>query len=396
MYPPHHLGGYELVWHSAIKWARDQGHEARVLTTDFRLPDVPPDESGTFRELRWYWEDHDWPRVGWWERIRLERHNHAVLKRHLEDLQPDVVSWWAMGGMSLALIEQVRRAGIRSVGFVHDEWLVYAPEVDRWTRAFRNRPVAGAIARALTGVPAHADIDSSTRCLLVSETVRAHARQAGYRLADSEILRSGIDTDLFRPHPEADWRWRLLYVGRIDARKGITDATAALADLPEVATLAIVGTGDGRTTDELAARARQLGVEDRITWVGMAPREALPDIYASADALLFPVRWDEPWGLVPLEAMATGRPVIATGRGGSGEYLRDESNCLLVPVAQPAAVASAVSRLAADPELRGRLRRGGLQTAREFTETGFNQRALAALIAAGGGRRDGRSGDVAA
>jgi glycosyltransferase involved in cell wall biosynthesis len=95
-------------------------------------------------------------------------------------------------------------------------------------------------------------------------------------------------------------------------------------------------------------------------------------LYRSHDALLFPVRWDEPWGLVPLEAMASGMPVIATGRGGSGEYLRDGENSLIVPAEDPAALAAAVERLAADPDLRRRLRAGGLETAPRHTEPIFN------------------------
>ena len=83
---------------------------------------------------------------------------------------------------------------------------------------------------------------------------------------------------------------------------------------------------------------------------------------------LFPVRWDEPWGLVPLEAMARGRPVIATGRGGSAEYLRDGENCLLFPAGEAGALAGAVERLAADAALRARLREGGLRTAPLHTE----------------------------
>ena len=51
------------------------------------------------------------------------------------------------------LIEQVRRAGIPAVAFVHDEWLVYGPRVDRWTRLFAGRPWLGGLARRLTGVP---------------------------------------------------------------------------------------------------------------------------------------------------------------------------------------------------------------------------------------------------
>jgi glycogen(starch) synthase len=106
MYPPHHLGGYELAWRSAMRHLRANGHTARVLTTDFRTGAADADEPDTFRELRWYWRDHAWPRIGWRGRIALERHNAAALERHnaaalerhLRELEPDAVSWWSMGG----------------------------------------------------------------------------------------------------------------------------------------------------------------------------------------------------------------------------------------------------------------------------------------------------------
>jgi glycosyltransferase involved in cell wall biosynthesis len=114
----------------------------------------------------------------------------------------------------------------------------------------------------------------------------------------------------------------------------------------------------------------------------MRSRAELPDVYEAADVVLFPVRWEEPWGLVPLEAMALGRPVIATGRGGSGEYLRDGENALIMPAQDPAAMADAVRRLASDPELGGRLRAGGAGTAATHTETIFNAAVLEALTVA--------------
>ena len=110
------------------------------------------------------------------------------------------------------------------------------------------------------------------------------------------------------------------------------------------------------------------------------PRERLAAVYADADAVLFPVQWDEPWGLVPLEAMAVGRPVIATGTGGSAEYLSHERNCLIYePRNSPRALADAVNRLAADASLRERLRDGGLATAPRFTERRYNEAIAAAL-----------------
>jgi glycosyltransferase involved in cell wall biosynthesis len=92
--------------------------------------------------------------------------------------------------------------------------------------------------------------------------------------------------------------------------------------------------------------------------------------------------WEEPWGLVPLEAMALGRPVTASGRGGSGEYLRDGENCLLHAPGDPASLAATVRRLAADEALRARLLEGGLRAARHYTESRFNRAATAAVEAA--------------
>jgi glycosyltransferase involved in cell wall biosynthesis len=372
MYPPHHLGGYELAWQSAIAHLRSRGHEVRVLASDFRTDAAAADEPGTFRELRWYWRDHAWPKAGWRERVALERHNAAVLERHLSEHRPDVVTWWAMGGMSLALIERVRRAGLPAVAFVHDDWMTYGPSVDQWLRPFRHRPRLAALAEQITGLPARVPIDDAARCVFVSENARAHARGAGYALPGSEVAHSGIDPSYLDARPEREWGWRLLYVGRLDERKGVLDAVTALATLPPEATLTIAGAGDRVVEQRLRERARKLGIEHRVRALGMRSREALPDVYAAADVVVFPVRWEEPWGLVPLEAMALGRPVIATGRGGSGEYLQDEENCLIVSPADPAAIARAVGRLAADPTLRARLRAGGSETARRHTEHGFN------------------------
>jgi glycosyltransferase involved in cell wall biosynthesis len=77
---------------------------------------------------------------------------------------------------------------------------------------------------------------------------------------------------------------------------------------------------------------------------------------------------------VPLEAMAVGRPVVATGSGGSGEYLRDGENCLIyAPRASAAALAAAVKRLARDERLRARLRKSGFETAARYAESRYNE-----------------------
>ena len=84
----------------------------------------------------------------------------------------------------------------------------------------------------------------------------------------------------------------------------------------------MIGGWDEREEARLRGLAARLGVERRTRFEGQREREELPAAYAAADAVVFPVIWEEPWGLVPLEAMGIGRPVVATGRGGSAEYLR--------------------------------------------------------------------------
>lgn len=382
MYPPHHLGGYELVWRSATLALRAAGHDARVLTTDYRRPEAErePEDADVHRELRWYWHDHGWPRLSLRERLALERHNASVFERHIADLRPHVVAWWAMGGMSLSLIERARRAGLPAVGMVHDDWMLYAPHEDQWLRAAGRAPRLA----ERTGIPAQVDLDRAARWLFVSEATRHRAREiGGWRLPDSAVAHSGIDASyLAQARPPEPWAWRMLCVGRIDGRKGIDTAIEALTHLPAEATLDVAGTGDEGELAVLRERAARQGVAERVRFLGDRTREQLVAIYAGADVVAFPVRWEEPWGLVPLEAMALGRPVVATGRGGSSEYLRDGENCLLFAHDDPQGLAAAVRRLAGDGALRERLLAGGRATAERHTDRIFNDRVLGALTEA--------------
>ena len=379
MYPPHDLGGgYEITWRSWVSYARERGDSVRVLTTDWRRAELGPDtelDPDVHRELRWYWRDHEFPKVSIRERIRLERHNAAVLERHLGQLQPDAVAWWGMGGMSLSLVERVRRAGLPAVGVVGDEWLRWGPRVDAWTRPFRGRgKLLAGVAERLTRLPARVELDTAAVWIFNSEAVREKALAANPKLARTTVAHPGIDAQLFgTPAPEESWQWRLLYVGRIDPRKGVHLAVETLPHLPAAATLRILGTGDDSYVTELRTLAESLGVRERVTF-SEARREEIPGVYAAADAVLFPVQWEEPWGLVPLEAMGVGRPVVASGTGGSREYLRDGRNCLIfAPRDSPLALAEAIKRLGSSAQIRSHLREEGLKTAARFSETSYNE-----------------------
>ena len=370
LYPPHYAGGYELMWRAWVEHARAAGHVVRVLASDERTAATGPDDADVHRELRRYWRAAGSPKLSLRERLALERANAAVVRRHLDELQPDVVAWWGMGGMPLSSIEQVRRARVPAVAFVMDDWLTYQPPGDAWLRLFARRRRLGRIVDRLTGIPTRVDFPDAATYVFVSETLR----RQGPPLPHTAVEPSGVADDFIDPRPAQPWAWRLLSVGRIDPRKGVATAIEALVELPE-ATLTVAGTGPEPLLAELAAHAEQLGVAERVAFAGAVARTDLPALYEGNDAVVFPVVWEEPWGLVPLEAMALGRPVTASGRGGSSEYLRDGENCVLHVPGDAASLAETVRRLATDEALRARLREGGLRSARHYTESRFNAAA---------------------
>ncbi|WP_320670973.1 glycosyltransferase family 4 protein [Patulibacter defluvii] len=391
-YPPAAAGGYERITVAAVAAMRARGHAVEVLTTGADEPPIadPPD-AGIHRTLRWWWRDGDWPAHGLRERAAVEWASRRALDERLRRFRPDVVSWWAMGGMPLSLLETVRRRGIPAVGVIGDGWVRYGRRHDLGGRSWERpglrqlRPLAGRL-----GLPVPGPIAPAGRWLCISEWVRDVAVDDPDVTAQAAIARPGVDPAVFPPSEPGPWRGRLAVVGRVNEAKGVADAVRALALLPR-ATLQVDGPDAPRAGGDedrpeaaaVAALADELGVAERIAWT-RTPADRVREAYAGADALLFPVRWPEPWGLVPLEAMAVGRPVVACATGGAAEYLRDGENALLVVPEDPAGLAAAVERLAADADLRARLVAGGRATAAALSAAAFDRAVLAWHEAAAG------------
>jgi glycogen synthase len=376
-YPPHHYGGYELSCFDVMTRLAERGHEVRILCGDERLaragrPDSSHEEL-VYRELRPHLREEGSARPSLRERVAIERHNRLTLERHLAEHDPDVVSVWHMVAISVSLIRYLMERRVPIVYVVCDDWPVYAEKFDPWSSLFNGgalRSVAGRVVEAATGLATIVgDLGESGAFCFVSESTRNRV------LADepwsyplSTVVYSGIERDQFPgivAPPARPSGWRLLYVGRLTAKKGVDTLLRALAYLPPQTTLACYGRGGGRDRERLSALADALGVTERVTF-GSLERDELAARYEAADALVFPSEWEEPFGLVPIEAMACGTPVVATGVGGSGEVLRDGYNCVLFPAGDAAALAAAVSRLHTDRELRQRVVLGGLRTAEQL------------------------------
>lgn len=382
MYPPHSYGGYEASCQDVVHRWRDGGHRVAVLTSGTRVDGVPDgDEQDVRRALPFYWHDHRIPDRSVRDCVRIEREALAALTAALDEVRPDVVSAWSMGALSLGLLNAVVERGIPLVLVVCDDWLLYGERADLWRRRTSSSGFLRRVGRALTGLPTDWPPDGTgVRAVFVSEAVRgAAAARARWVPQRTAVVGSGISRQDFPEQQavaERPWRWRLLVVGRIDPRKGVDVALRALARLPPQAALSVVGRGDDEHLAELRALAAELGVAERVTF-GVQARSELAATYAAADCLLFPPVWEEPFGLVPLEAMACGTPVVTTGTGGQAALLAHERDCLVVPPGDDAALAAAVERLAADPALRRRLVEAGLRTAAEHDVDRYADRLLA-------------------
>lgn len=389
-YPPHHTGGYELHCRSVVDDLRTHGHDVAVLTSTLRHPGVSdPVEPGVYRALhafapaeRRLASQGSTPNgtqraglgasaPGWREAGAGERHNVAVLRGAIAHHRPDVICWWRLGELSVSLVEHVRRAGLPAVGVVCDPWLVEGPARDPWQRPWVGHPGAAAVLERLVGMSIRVDWSGAARWLFVSEWLRRRTLLAGPPLARTGIAHAGIDLERlpFRA-PPSSWRGRLLYAGRLSPLKGVEDAVAALADT--AGTLTLHGPGSTEDRERVRAVARGAGVEERVLLAGTRAPEEMGAAYAAHDALLFPARWGEPWGLVPLEAMAVGLPVITTATGGSAEYVRPGANALRVAPGDPAGLAAAVRRLADSPALRAHLATQGRATAQRYPVAACN------------------------
>lgn len=189
----------------------------------------------------------------------------------------------------------------------------------------------------------------------------AELARMGVPADKADVVPCGVDTERFHPEgPAAErsplHRYRLLQLGRLVARKGAATSVAALAHLPG-AELVIAGGPDAARLDadpevcRLRALAAEAGVADRVRFLGAVSCADVPALLRSADVVLCPADY-EPFGIVPLEAMACGRPVVATSVGGQLDTVADRQTGRLVPPGDPGALAAAVAGLLADPGLR--------------------------------------------
>jgi phosphatidylinositol alpha-mannosyltransferase len=248
-----------------------------------------------------------------------------------------------------------------------------APSTAMWATLEARAPIVGTF---------HSGAGRARLYDLAAPLLRRVARHLAVRIAVSrraasferariggefEIVPNGVDVALFgsaEPAELPEGR-RLLFVGRLDARKGFPDAVLAfglLARSHPGVRLVVAGDGPERgAVDTLPPPLRA-----RVTLLGTIPNPDLPAVAAACDLYLGPATGGESFGIVLIEAMAAGLPVVASDTPGYDEVVSDGIDGLLVPPSDPVALADAAGRVLEDPALAARLAAAGRVRAESF------------------------------
>ncbi|MET0728730.1 MAG: glycosyltransferase [Acidimicrobiales bacterium] len=232
------------------------------------------------------------------------------------------------------------------------------------------------------------------RVLATTEDERRELADQGCPGERVTVVPCGVDLQRFTVRGPVEQRplgrRRVVVVSRLVERKGIGNVIAALRSLPDVELVIAGGPPVGMVDHDPEARrflrlAAEHGVEDRVCLRGAVSRERIPELVRSADVVAC-CPWYEPFGLVAVEAMACGVPVVASAVGGLAESILDGQTGLLVPPRSPARIAEAIAQLLADESFRRALATNGARRAQRFGWDRIASETLAVCEELGAGR----------
>jgi len=385
LYPPLHIGGYELGCHDVLQHLKASGHEVRVLTSTYGCAE-PRVEDGVHRSLRLVFERVPPAALT----VEKEFVNQSAFNRLCVDFRPDLVFMWNLTNISISLAELASRQGIPTCYYISDHWLA-TWEMDHWyqhQRKSSQRWNREQLVRAGL-IPPPRDLDLR-HTIFASKHLMDRVERVGKDVSGARIIHWGVDTTLFKARSSPrQYPNRLLYVGQVVPQKGVHTAIEALAELKRVHRtvryeLTVVGdcTVSPIYVSQLHRHAASLGVSRQVVFEGRIARNRLPDIYLDHDILLFPSVWDEPFAITPLEAMSTSMAIVGTTTGGSSEIFEHERNCMVFGRENGLDCAEQVARLTREPALFNAICEGARDTIeRKFTIEGMVNQINATLKA---------------
>lgn len=362
-------GGTETVVAHTVEEQLARGHEPRVFATNALQAADPsvslPPNAEVFDYVYPYWP------MPTKDRLALDKKGGSPyaprLFRAVRAFKPDLIHIHAGGRLAVAAVRLAEELGVPSVMSLHGgAAVVPQSEIDEMLRPLKRKFPYGGLVDRLLGWR----FDPLTRvgaivCISRAEEARLQALYPGRRI---RYVPNGVAAaPRVTRRPDTATR-NLLCVSRIDYQKNQVALVEALAKLPANCRLTLVGPITAAWyAEKIRARAQELGVADRVTLIpGLPPGSAeLEAAFAAADVFVLP-SVHEPFGIVALEAMQRGLPLVSSNVGGLPDFVADGANGLLFEPTDAAALASAITRVLDEPGLAERLIAGGLETSARF------------------------------
>jgi glycosyltransferase involved in cell wall biosynthesis len=271
-----------------------------------------------------------------------------------------------MGGISKALLHTLEASSTPLLYDISDHWIARSLKADVWLSWWNDAgsPARSTLRKLLTclGLKSYFAKQVPTapvsalqfkNIYFCSQFMRDLTVGKGYPVAHAGVIYCGVDTKAFKRKQNYQVPRRFLWVGRLaedkdplTAVRGILGASAKTATPLQ---LDLYGKGSQAYTDQVNAEIVTAGATDRIQ-IKSVSHEKMRTLYADYDAYIFSSNWGEPFALTPLEAMASGLPVIMCPDGGDIELLEDGVNALGFAPGDPASLAAAIARFLEIPD----------------------------------------------
>ncbi|WP_296262379.1 MULTISPECIES: glycosyltransferase family 4 protein [unclassified Pseudomonas] len=365
LYSPHIGGGAEIVLQRTAEGLQARGCQVSVLVTgpDAGLASETVNGVKVYRAglHNFYWHfgaqrPGRLARLGW----HLRDHYNGAMRRYVKQVigteQPQLVVCHNLSGWSVSVWDEITCARLPIVQVLHDMYLM-CPSSNMFKRGQCCQQQCSSCQLFRKGHDARSAQVSAV--VGVSQFILDKLQQYGYfKAAKGYVVHNASPYASLRDplslQPQTDAaskpaRLRFGYMGTLSEQKGVRWLIEQFQRLPFDATLQIAGRG--QACDESAFKA--LATSPNISFVGYQKPELF---YDQIDVAVVPSLWNEPFGMVAVEACAHSVPVIASRMGGLPEIIQDPLNGLLCSPSDPDSLGQAMLRLHQQPQLLARLR----------------------------------------
>jgi glycogen synthase len=384
-YPPAGSGGYEQWCQEVAEGFRRRGHEVVVLTSRNDRKGIGHSEpEWIHRELHleMAFESITNAIRFFSQRGKAEKENLVLLSSLVAGFKPEIVLIWGMWNLHRSLAARLEELAPGKVVYYMADYWPTLPSQHKfyWDAPARNwatripksllKPIASLLL-SREDQPALA----LERVIFPSEFLRDELRRRGIKMGETKVIYGGVNTRLFSSGIGAMGSKNgrplsLLYAGRLAPEKGVDIAIEAIRILVHErgiknVCLALVGSGGRDYVIYLRNLVKEANLEGKVTFLGARPKQAMPDLYKQFDVSLFTSTWQEPFGRVLVEAMASGVAVVGTATGGAGEILSEGENALVFTPGNAADMADKITLLLEKPDLRDYLVENGRRIAQD-------------------------------